>query len=167
MPPQDRECVDEILAMEQDKLKFAKRKLRVQRCKTLPGGPAMSHTPGITINSTASPSSSSHAQVKAKSRPIRLPVVVPKGDPSLGARLSTLSKDERKAAKATDTARVARRAAKKAAKLNKALESKGVAEDKTRIRKRPAGRKGPGVAKKEVKKRVMKDRAIAKRNVKK
>ncbi|THH16527.1 hypothetical protein EW146_g4122 [Bondarzewia mesenterica] len=38
----DRECVDEILALEEGKLKFAKRKLRVQRCKSLTGDPPRS-----------------------------------------------------------------------------------------------------------------------------
>ncbi|KAL1744989.1 hypothetical protein HDZ31DRAFT_82256 [Schizophyllum fasciatum] len=86
----DRTPVDELLALPAGALKFAKRKLRVQRCKTVPGAP--------------------------KAQAPRTPVVVPSGDPTLGSRLAGLPKDARKAAKAADAARVARRAAKKAAK---------------------------------------------------
>ncbi|KAL1663706.1 hypothetical protein GGF50DRAFT_127791 [Schizophyllum commune] len=97
----DRTPVDELLALPAGSLKFAKRKLRVQKCKTVPGAStkvkADKHAPG------------------GKQAP-RKPVVVPSGDPTLGSRLAGLPKDARKAAKAADAARVARRAAKKAAK---------------------------------------------------
>jgi len=42
-----------------------------------------------------------------------MPMAVPRGDPALGQRLAKLSKDERKAAKASDVDRVKRRLAKK------------------------------------------------------
>uniref|UniRef100_D8PXQ8 Nucleolar protein 12 n=1 Tax=Schizophyllum commune (strain H4-8 / FGSC 9210) TaxID=578458 RepID=D8PXQ8_SCHCM len=97
----DRTPVDELLALPAGSLKFAKRKLRVQKCKTVPGAStkvkADKHAPG------------------GKQAP-KKPVVVPSGDPTLGSRLAGLPKDARKAAKAADAARVARRAAKKAAK---------------------------------------------------
>ncbi len=49
-----------------------------------------------------------------------------KGDPSLGAKIASLSKDERKVAKASDEQRLARRAAKKqAAKVKQANAEKG------------------------------------------
>ncbi len=88
----DRECVDELLALEQDKLKFAKRKLRVQRCKSSPG------TKQVVTHKERIPA-----------------VVVPKGDPRLGEKLSGLPKEERKQIKSSDADRVARRLAKKKA----------------------------------------------------
>ncbi|KAF9223006.1 hypothetical protein BS17DRAFT_707694, partial [Gyrodon lividus] len=92
----DRTCVDEILALEPGKLKFAKRKLRVQRCKIIPGASATKDA----------------SSVKSARTPNRAPVPdVPKGDPSLGEKLANLSKEERKQAKASDADRVARRMA--------------------------------------------------------
>jgi nucleolar protein 12 len=49
---------------------------------------------------------------------------IPKGDPSLGDKLRTLNKQERKAAKSVDPNRVARRLAKK--KARNALQRQGV-----------------------------------------
>ncbi|KAF4617160.1 hypothetical protein D9613_005949 [Agrocybe pediades] len=95
----DRECVDELLALEEDKLKFAKRKLRVQRCKTVPGAKEV-------VN-----------QKQKKSRGPPVPIVVPKGDPRLGEKLAGLPKEERKQLKSTDADRVARRLAKKKARM--------------------------------------------------
>lgn len=141
--------------MPQEKVKFAKRKLRVQRCKTLPGGAPNSR-----------PLAASGSTPKTRT-PIPVPVVVPKGDPSLGAKLVSLSKEDRKAAKATDADRLARRMAKKQAKVAAAKSSRSLTEDKTRLRKRPGGKKGPGAARKETKKRSMSEKTIAKRNVKK
>jgi len=104
----DRECVDELVALEQDKLKFAKRKLRVQRCKTLPGSaaPVVPHThrPSRKVNPTVTKGMA--------------PVTVPKGDPSLGEKLAGLSKEQRKQLKSSDADRLARRLAKKKARMN-------------------------------------------------
>ncbi|KAF8195586.1 hypothetical protein BJ912DRAFT_957479 [Pholiota molesta] len=97
----DRECVDELLALEEEKLKFAKRKLRVQRCKTAPGTKQL-----VTQRKERAPA-----------------VVVPKGDPRLGEKLSGLPKEERKQIKSTDADRVARRLAKKKARM--AMPPKG------------------------------------------
>lgn len=94
----DRECIDELLALEQDKLKFAKRKLRVQRCKSSPGNKKV-----ITQHKERTPA-----------------VVVPKGDPRLGEKLSGLPKEERKQIKSSDADRVARRLAKKKARMSMA-----------------------------------------------
>ncbi|KAJ7133705.1 hypothetical protein C8R43DRAFT_1073140 [Mycena crocata] len=97
----DRECVDEILALAKTdegktKLKFAKRTLRVQRCRVTGAASASKSTP-------ATPTSKS-----------TYPAAPPKrGDPTLGARLAHLDKDERKAVKKTDADRLARRAEKK------------------------------------------------------
>ncbi|KXN80838.1 Nucleolar protein 12 [Leucoagaricus sp. SymC.cos] len=111
----DRECVDEILALEPTQLKFAKRKLRVQRCKTLPGVKLPSALKSsLSTTSASSKSASSSSNSKLKSTPsssssttkLRVPqtqaITIPKGDPTLGQKLTTLSKQERKAFKAAD-----------------------------------------------------------------
>ncbi|KAJ6593184.1 hypothetical protein B0H19DRAFT_1245984 [Mycena capillaripes] len=96
----DRECVDEILALAKTdegkkKLKFAKRTLRVQHCRVV----------------GASSSAVKPSDPKSKST---YPATPPKrGDPTLGARLAHLDKDERKAVKKADADRVDRRAEKK------------------------------------------------------
>jgi len=91
--------VDELLALEEEKLKFAKRKLRVQRCKTVPGEREVS--------------------TQKKSRgPATPAVVIPKGDPRLGEKLAGLPKEERKQLKSSDADRVARRLAKKKARMS-------------------------------------------------
>ncbi|KAF9483522.1 hypothetical protein BDN70DRAFT_873836 [Pholiota conissans] len=97
----DRECVDELLALEEQKLKFAKRKLRVQRCKTAPGTKEL-----VSQRKEQTPA-----------------VVVLKGDPRLGEKLSGLPKEERKQIKSNDADRVARRLAKKRARM--AMPPKG------------------------------------------
>lgn len=102
----DRESVDEVIALPSTKLKFAKRPIRVQQCKTLPGAqkrPVLS----------AVPAGSKKAPKKLRTAP----AVMPKGNPELGEKLKNLSKDERKAAKASDAERLARRLAKKQAKV--------------------------------------------------
>ncbi|ESK95131.1 nucleolar protein 12 [Moniliophthora roreri MCA 2997] len=161
----DRECVDEVLALEPSKLKLAKRKLRVERCKTLPG--------------VATKVSSS---VKASKSSMKLPsrhsasVSVPKGDPSLGEKLVHLSKEERKKAKATDSTRLARRLAKKKARMALAVPGKGSGselkiqgKDRNRERKSAAAKKGKGKhgVGSATKGRVRSDKSAAKRNLKK
>jgi nucleolar protein 12 len=162
---QDTACVDEVVNMEESKLKFAKRKLRVQRCKTLPGGakvpstvsrPTKLATP-IALPTTVTQRLKGVKALLSSAMP-SAPVSMPKGDPSLGARLASLSKEERKKAKAADADRVARRTAKKKAKMAMvkaaAKGAKGVGEEKVRVRKRAGGVKGVGNARKEVKKKV-------------
>ncbi|EIW59245.1 uncharacterized protein TRAVEDRAFT_147166 [Trametes versicolor FP-101664 SS1] len=164
----DRQCVDEIIALEAPKLKFAKRKLRVERCKTLPGAPKLKsdvpiRPPARTPSSRPDPP---HMH-SARHGP------VPRGNPELGAQLAHLPKDERKRAKATDPERVARRLAKKraGALADKGVKSSRVGEkERERVRKpRPAGGKERGVAKEQQrpKKRVRSGKAIAKMNTKK
>ncbi|KAI8986067.1 hypothetical protein BD414DRAFT_487523 [Trametes punicea] len=171
----DRECVDEILALEEGKLKFAKRKLRVQRCKTLPGGPKLkaarparvataSSRPGVSASNPGKPGQNP-AKAKANAVPL-IPAQVPKGNPELGKKLAGLPKEERKRAKAQDPERVARRLAKKRAK---ALAEKGVKSrvDRERVRK-PRSEKNVGKDRREKpKKRVRSGKAIAKMNTKK
>ena len=110
--------MDEILAMEEDKLKFAKRKLRVQRCKTLPGSKIVAGT------------KTSHAK---QGRSTQVPVVIPRGDPALGEKLAGLPKEERKKLKSTDADRLARRLAKKKARMSMAP---GVGKGKPRQKER-------------------------------
>ncbi|KAG9315964.1 Alpha/Beta hydrolase protein [Chiua virens] len=131
----DRTCVDEILALEPGKLKFAKRKLRVQRCKSIPSSSSVKKEPSSKL-------------VKA-SKPAPIPSV-PKGDPSLGEKLATLTKEERKRVKAADAERVARRVAKKKARMTLAKEGVPVkGKERERVRKTSAANKLGGATTKK------------------
>ncbi|OSC97233.1 hypothetical protein PYCCODRAFT_1419900 [Trametes coccinea BRFM310] len=176
----DRECVDEVLALEEGKLKFAKRKLRVQRCKTLPGGPKLKTVKPArgAASAKSNAAASKLGQGKPGQRPDQgwqkrtgvplVPAKVPKGNPELGAKLASLPKEERKRVKAQDADRVARRLAKKRAK---ALAEKGVKSrvDRERVRKPRSEKKAGGreKGKEKPKKRVRSGKAIAKLNTKK
>lgn len=154
------------MTLEQDRLKFAKRKLRVQRCKTLPGASKLLKTP-------RPPKQADTKSANAISRTPRQapPATLPKGNPALGEKLAGLSKEERKAAKASDADRVARRLAKKQAKT---LAEKGIkskmdikAGDLLKARKRAGqGDKGKKAGEKK-KGRVRSGRALLKMNTKK
>ncbi|TFK68036.1 hypothetical protein BDN72DRAFT_769940 [Pluteus cervinus] len=178
----DRQCVDEVLAMEEGKLKFAKRKLRVQRCKTIPGVslPSKSLSSHKAAGSTKSPNVKATDASRRKPIPIPIPgnTFIPKGDPSLGAKLAGLSKHERKEAKATDADRIARRLAKKKARI--ALGNAGVkvvgkeSGGKTKERKRDRKSGGGDVDKKTRTKiqtsgkgRARSEKTVSKRNTKK
>lgn len=160
---QEKECVDEVLAMDEVKLKFAKRKLRVQRCKTLPGS-------SIKVKATGSKSKDDKDKKSAKTpRGPPVPIVVPKGDPTLGERLAHLPKEVRKQAKAADGDRIARRLAKKKSRIamgpgkDKVGEKEG-ARDRTRGAK---GRKPVNTGKKTAKPRVRNEKNAERRNAKK
>ncbi|KAI9452443.1 hypothetical protein F5148DRAFT_1300950 [Russula earlei] len=129
----DRECVDEVLALESDKLKFAKRKLRVERLLARLRSP--------------------------------YPRPVPKGNPNLGAQLAHLSKADRKAAKAIDAERVARRLAKKRARS--ALKVPEQRKDRVRVRKISAEHKGASAITRQKKSRARSERSMARQNTKK
>lgn len=150
--------------MEQDRLKFAKRKLRVQRCKTVPGSAKI--TPKFA-KITAAGKLAAPSQ-RPRSASFASPAgPTPRGNPELGTKISHLPKDERKKVKAADADRVARRLAKKKAKL---LAEKGVKArpDRERVRKRVGERKGDTGAQKEKRKsRVRSGNALAKMNTKK
>ena len=111
MYPQDRESVDELLAMNSAKLEFAKKLLRVQPCKTLP-----------PTTSTKRVKASDAESKSSKPKSSRL-AVVRKGDPDLGDKLKHLTKEERKLAKSTDADRQARRLAKKKSKARTAISN--------------------------------------------
>ncbi|KAH7923351.1 hypothetical protein BV22DRAFT_1036440 [Leucogyrophana mollusca] len=154
----DRACVDEILALEESKVKFAKRKLRVQRCKTLPG----------TSDDNKAASSSSKSPRTIPTPTISQPMSLPKGDPALGTKLAHLSKEERKQVKSSDADRLARRLAKKKARM--ALAKQGVAvqgKDRERVRKSTSIKKSQGLPRRESKGRVRSEKSAAKRNHKK
>jgi nucleolar protein 12 len=157
---QDRECVDEILALEPGKLKFAKRKLRVERCKTLPGSLNGPYRPSAATTTTTSPSRGTRTPSTK-----RTPKDVPKGNPNLGAQLAHLSKGERKAAKAVDPERVARRLAKK--KARNALRVPEQGKDRVRVRKNTSERKDAGAPTRQKKSRVRSEKSVEKRNTKK
>ncbi|KAH7106888.1 hypothetical protein BKA62DRAFT_685413 [Auriculariales sp. MPI-PUGE-AT-0066] len=101
----DRECVDEVLALEEPRLKFAKRKLRVQRCKSR-----------VTAGAGLKVSGPDAGEKQHRTTPKAAP---PKSVVEHEARakvLAELTKDERKASKAADISRAARRLAKKKAR---------------------------------------------------
>jgi nucleolar protein 12 len=138
----------------------------LQRCKTVPSGPSAAKSKPSTASSAASGKVTRGEKRANPPKPAATPISIPAGDPTLGARLASLSKEDRKAAKAADTDRLARRAAKKAAKSAKAKSDKMQRKDIGDINK-GRKKKGPGAARKEVKKRVLSERAVGKRNVKK
>ena len=163
---QDRECVDEVLAIEEGKLKFAKRKLRVQRCKTLPGSSIS--TREVTSSSSSHPAKSPRTAGKPSHPAVS--VTVPKGDPGLGEKLAHLTKEVRKQVKSADADRVARRLAKKKARM--ALGDKGGVKmlGKERERVRKPGKSGvasAGAQKKAGGRRVRSEKSLAKKNAKK
>jgi len=166
----DRGCVDEVLALEQAKLKFAKRKLRVQRCKTLPG----SSKSTCHVNAAAKATRDDGDKILSqKPLSVPVPIVIPKGDPSLGKKLAHLPKEARKQYKSTDTDRVARRLAKKKARValgNKGVKPLGKERERVRKDKGVSADKGKGkgaVSKKESKGRVRSEKSLLKRNMKK
>ena len=154
--------------MEAAKLKFAKRTLRVQRCKTLPGS-KVKVAPASTSKQEKAKGRPSETQSRPKHAVVPVPVVVPKGDPKLGEKLAGLSKESRKEAKAKDADRVARRLAKK--KARNALEKSGVTPrgdlKKTRSRERKKGGVKINTGKKTGKPRVRSERAANLKNAKK
>lgn len=141
--------------MEELKLKFAKRKLRVQRCKMLTGGSKTDKAAATNANASKAAGAPSH-------------VNVPKGDPSLGEKLASLSKEERKQAKAADADRLARRMAKKKSRM--ALAKQGVhvhGKEKERERARKTGAAKKSVAAPRKQGRVRSEKSMSKRNMKK
>ncbi|RXW16531.1 hypothetical protein EST38_g9328 [Candolleomyces aberdarensis] len=173
----DKECVDEILALEESKLKFAKRKLRVQRCKTIPGTSFKIKSTPASSKSSSSTKSQPGAPTSSTKKPFKnaapTPIIVPKGDPTLGDRLAHLPKAVRKDVKRNDGDRVARRLAKKKARMAMGppkAAGTGGSNEGVRDRKRTAGAKGEkggNSGKKSGNKRVRSDKMAAKRNGKK
>jgi nucleolar protein 12 len=128
----------------------------VERCKTLPSSSNVSREPRT---STPSPSRSAHPTTKPT------PTTIPKGNPDLGAQLAHLPKDERKAAKAADSERIARRLAKK--KARNVLQVPEQKKDRVRMRKHTAEHKGAGTAPRQKKSRARSERNATRKNTKK
>ncbi|KZT25420.1 hypothetical protein NEOLEDRAFT_1048640, partial [Neolentinus lepideus HHB14362 ss-1] len=159
----DRDCADEVLGLEESKLKFAKRKLRVQRCKSTTGNA----TPVKTGRLERSGERSRAPRIEAK-RPVDLVSAIPKGNPALGEKIAHLPKEARKQAKASDSDRVARRLAKKKARI--ALVQGGVkaqVTERERMRKRPRAKLGSAPGKESKRKRVRSDKSVFEKNTKK
>jgi nucleolar protein 12 len=119
-------------------------------------------------SSTKSPATSAATTSKRKEA-APAAIVIPKGDPLLGEKLAGLSKDERKQRKSTDMDRVARRLAKKKARMAlTAVKSQG--KDRERSRKLTGQRKSSaGGDKKDgrSRKRIRSAESVAKKNTKK
>lgn len=173
----DRECVDEMLAIDSIRVKLSKRKLRLERCKT-------SSAKAAAANKAAKEA----AQVARKDKLIserkaltrgsfdanQLPLV-PKVKaaprPDIGDELKNLSKDERKALKSADDERLARRLEKKNLKrqsikiekqkefLDQKIKSAGGSSYKARIDPAKEGMKRS--------KRMRSDKAVFAKNKKK
>ncbi|KAG9118926.1 hypothetical protein FRC07_006295 [Ceratobasidium sp. 392] len=160
----DRASADEILAMEPGTIKLAKRKLRIQRCKTLPGATLPKPKPKdrASINPSRTPKSDKPTTISRHT----FATSVPHADPKLGDRIRSLSKDERKAVKSSDADRVARRLAKKKARVVMERGARKAGRKEDVLGGRPGGRKSR-IVKSDKGKRERSDKAILKRNVKK
>ncbi|QRV92788.1 RNA recognition motif protein [Ceratobasidium sp. AG-Ba] len=156
----DRASADEILAIEAGTIKLAKRKLRIQRCKTLPGATLPKLKPKERPSDVRPPKSPTLTS-RRSSAP-----TVPRADPALGDRIRSLSKEERKAVKSSDADRVARRLAKKKARV----EMERGARKAGGRKENPLGGRNGGkgkVAKGGKGKRERSDKATLRKNVKK
>ena len=135
----DTESVDEVLAIDSAKMRFAKKPLRVQRAKTLPSasgkptiGPASTSTSGAKGKDKASGKDAKDKSGKAKAPTTAIKQTpagpVPRGNPKLGEKIRNLSKEDRKVAKSSDADRQARRLAKKKmrGKMGKEMEKGAV-----------------------------------------
>lgn len=140
---QDVQCVDELVALKGEKLAFGGRKMRIQRCKTLP------RLPG-SAPASASPKERKPSKSAATQQPPRkfkpMWKEAPHGDPSLGKKLAGMSKEDRKQAKSSDPDRVARRLAKK--KMGAAIGSATKDKLEGKFEKPKKLKKGPRVIKK-------------------
>ncbi|KAM6494529.1 hypothetical protein JOM56_010890 [Amanita muscaria] len=164
----DRECVDEILALEEGKLKFAKRKLRSTAVHLTADSGNKSTKKAKSSqsqhqNQTKKPGKQGQQAVKPAT-----PIVIPKGNPKLGDTLAHLSKEERKKAKAADANRVARRLAKKKARMAMDVKDKDQAgEGKKRVRVRNSVKDNKSGKGKEKKDKGRSKKSLAKLSTKK
>ena len=171
--------MDEILALEEGKVKFAKRKLRVQRCK---GITSASKSSRKKVEKASSPQKSKIATGGTITNPrssgptpihIPTPGSIPRGDPNLGRQLEHLSKEDRKKEKAANADRVARRLAKKQVKAAMVKDSSkfggdGRGKERVRVRRQGGGSGGLSSGKTKAKKpRVRSEANLARRNMKK
>ena len=157
------------MAVDRTKLKMNKRNIRIERCKNVTSSVISKSSTRATASKRASnrdntsrPGARNKGQVPGRGVP-----EIPKGDPTLGDRLRGLDKDERRAAKAADSSRQARRLAKK--KARHALESAGLRTNKNNSAGAVLGNmKALGKHKVKTKvSRVRSAKSTAKRNMKK
>ncbi|CAE6468320.1 unnamed protein product [Rhizoctonia solani] len=169
----DRASVDEVLALEPGTIKLAKRKLRVQRCKTVPGvslpkTKASSLGDKVKDPKKTSKGDSSQKPDRQKARTNTSRPSVPRVDPDLGERIRSLSKEDRKSVKATNADRVARRLAKKKAKVVSERGARKASNSKASILGgRPGGPKSKKPKPGKSGKRERSDKSLLKKNVKK
>jgi nucleolar protein 12 len=121
--------------MEPSKLKFAKRKLRIQRCKTNTTPSKLGDSNQRVKNSVVAGT----APANGKTASLKLDRKLHKGDPLLGERIKSLSREERKEVKKQDANRLARRMEKKGKR--RALDSASRAEKMKDIKERIRVRK--------------------------
>ena len=94
---------------------FVLVELRLQQCKTLPGGSSIEY-------SVVPEDSTSHPTPRTMGPPVPISILaISKGDPSLGGKPAHLSKEKRKEVKSAGADRTMRRLAKK--KARNALEA--------------------------------------------
>lgn len=178
MIPQDRECVDEMLALDSVRVKLSKRKLRLERCKTSAAKAAAVYKAAKEAAQTAR-KDKMIAERKALNRGIfdskklpNIPIVkLQQPRPDIGEQLKELSKDERKSLKSADDERLARRLNKKNSKrqeikiekqkeiLDRKIKSAGGSNYKARIDPAKEGMKRS--------KRMRSDNAVFAKNKKK
>lgn len=135
----------------------------MQRCKTLPGSSAS------TRLATSDNGKKSAQVAPGKSAP-PVRIIVPKGDPALGEKLAHMPKEARKQYKSANADRVARRLAKKKARVAMGNSSGVKVQGKERERVRRTGATGSGAGgskKKASSGRVRSEKSMAKRNGKK
>ncbi|KAG8881057.1 hypothetical protein FRB99_004737, partial [Tulasnella sp. 403] len=130
------DCVDEVLAIPEEKLTLADRPIRVQRCKTVPHS-----TSAHKASAAASSSSPHHGPETSTRRPTKQSGGKTKAPPG--------PKDERKLAKANDPERAARRLEKK---KRVKLEKLRMANKPDKTRPRTPKDRGPKNAKSGMKK---------------
>jgi nucleolar protein 12 len=133
---QSPECVDELLALEPAKLKLSSRKLRLERCQSSVKAKAIKQKESSSQKGDGdvkrqkakrTPSSTTSANVAATSSADAA---------KFAEELAKLPKEQRKAIKANDEKRLARRLAKKKAKGEKAKVAIEAAKAKDPIRRR-------------------------------
>ena len=88
---------------------FVLVELRLQQCKTLPGGPSIEY-------SVVPEDSTSHPTPRTMGPPIPISILAAKDDPFFVRKPAHLSKEKRKEVKSADADRVAKRLAKKKAR---------------------------------------------------
>ena len=94
---------------------FVLVELRLEQCKTLPGGSSIEH-------SVVPEDSTSHPTPRTMGPPVPISILaISKDDPSFGGKPAHLSKEKRKEVKSADADRIARRLAKK--RVKNALEA--------------------------------------------